>query len=228
MSQANRRIVLDTETTGMPAIKGHRIIEIGCVEMTNRDITGTTYHQYINPEREIDQGAYEVHGISNEFLSDKPKMTLCMDEFLTFIHGAELIIHNATFDVGFLDYELELLGRQERIKDICTVTDTLSMARKKYPGARVSLDALSNRYAIKSFNRELHGALIDAEILARVYLAMTGGQEGLSFSQQNTSESIATKASDPLGGNRYPIAEVPLSDEEIALHQKSLSKKSPP
>lgn len=222
MTQNNRRIVLDTETTGMPAIDGHRIIEIGCVEMIDRDITGVTYHQYINPERDVDQGAYEVHGISNDFLADKPVMSLCMDEFLAFIDGAELVIHNATFDVGFLDYELELLGRQERIADICTVTDTLAMARKKHPGSRVNLDALTKRYGITSFNRELHGALLDSEILARVYLAMTGGQEGLSFAPQQTTKSTGNNTAQR-GGSQYHIAEVPLSDEEIALHQQAFN-----
>ncbi len=223
MNTTNRRIVLDTETTGMPAIEGHRIIEIGCVEIIDRDITGVTYHQYINPERDIDQGAYEVHGISSEFLADKPVMGLCMDEFLEFIRGAELIIHNAAFDVGFLDYELELLGRDERIADICTITDTVALARKKHPGTRVNLDALTKRYGITSFNRELHGALLDSEILARVYLAMTGGQEGISFTPQKTT-SQSKQSGAQRGGRKYTIVEVPLSDEEITLHQQAFDK----
>ncbi len=220
MTESNRKIILDTETTGMPAIDGHRIIEIGCIEMLDRDITGNTYHQYLNPEREVDQGAYEVHGISNEFLADKPVMAVCMDEFLDFIRGAELIIHNAAFDVGFLDYELELLGRDERIADICMVTDTLAMARKKHPGARVNLDALSKRYGITNFNRELHGALLDSEILARVYLVMTGGQEGLSFApqtQKKTTETTQRSTANKI----FDIVEVPLTDEEIAQHQQA-------
>ncbi|PID66312.1 MAG: DNA polymerase III subunit epsilon [Gammaproteobacteria bacterium] len=212
----NRRIVLDTETTGMPAADGHRIIEIGCVEMLDRDLTGATYHQYINPQRPVEEGAYEVHGISNDFLADKPIMASCMDDFLHFIHGAELIIHNATFDVGFLNYELELLGKNERIADICTVTDTLAIARKKHPGARVNLDALSKRYGIKHFNRELHGALLDAEILAQVYLAMTGGQNGLSFAQSRPTPATHTVTT---GTATIHIAEVPVSDEELARHQ---------
>ncbi len=220
MTENHRKIILDTETTGMPAIDGHRIIEIGCIEMLDRDITGNTYHQYLNPEREVDQGAYEVHGISNEFLADKPVMAVCMDEFLAFISGAELIIHNAAFDVGFLDYELELLGRDERIADICTVTDTLRMARKKHPGARVSLDALSKRYGITNFNRELHGALLDSEILARVYLAMTGGQEGLSFAPQ-TQKKIAETAQHSTANKIFDIVEVPLTEEEITQHQQA-------
>ncbi|PID61841.1 MAG: DNA polymerase III subunit epsilon [Gammaproteobacteria bacterium] len=217
-----RRIVLDTETTGMPAIEGHRIIEIGCVEMLDRELTGNHYHQYINPERDVDQGAFEVHGIGNDFLADKPTMAFCIDEFLDFIRGAELIIHNAKFDVGFLDYELGLLGREESIESICTVTDTLVMARKKHPGARASLDALAKRYGINQFNRELHGALLDSEILAQVYLAMTGGQGGLSFatqssqSQQNGGSNNAAK---PIA-----IAEVPVSEAEAAEHRAYFSE----
>ncbi len=221
-SNNNRRIILDTETTGMPAIEGHRIIEIGCVEMIDRDLTGETYHQYLNPEREVDQGAFEVHGLSNEFLSDKPVMANCIDEFLDFVRGAELIIHNATFDVGFLDYELELLEREERIADICTVTDTLAMARKKYPGARVNLDALTKRYGITNFNREFHGALLDSEILARVYLAMTGGQEGLSFSTNSKQEQKDNQSSQ--SALKVKIHEVPLSSDEIAQHQQFFQK----
>ncbi len=214
-----RRIVLDTETTGMPAIEGHRIIEIGCVEMLERDLTGVTYHQYINPEREVDEGAYNVHGISNEDLADKPVMADCIEEFLDFVRGAELIIHNATFDVGFLDYELELLGRSERIADICTVTDTLAIARKKHPGARVNLDALTKRYGITHFNRDLHGALLDAEILAQVYLAMTGGQSGLTFgaSKNKPQQKIADDIKMPI--QKITIAEIPVTDEELAQHQ---------
>ncbi len=209
MTESNRKIILDTETTGMPAVDGHRVIEIGCIEMLDRDITGNTYHQYLNPEREVDQGAYEIHGISNEFLADKPLMAVCMDEFLDFIRGAELIIHNAAFDVGFLDYELELLGRDERIADI-----------KKHPGARVNLDALSKRYGITHFNRELHGALLDSEILARVYLAMTGGQEGLSFAPQ-TQNKTAETTQRSTANKIFDIVEVPLTDEEIAQHHQA-------
>lgn len=214
-----RRIVLDTETTGMPAIEGHRIIEIGCVEMLDRELTGATYHQYINPEREVDEGAFKVHGISNEDLADKPVMADCIDEFLDFVRGAELIIHNATFDVGFLDYELELLGRDERIADICTVTDTLAIARKKHPGARVNLDALTKRYGITHFNRDLHGALLDSEILAQVYLAMTGGQSGLTFGSTPTKPTQTTTVNTQTATDTITIVEVPVTDEELAQHQ---------
>ncbi|MGY0399717.1 MAG: DNA polymerase III subunit epsilon [Ostreibacterium sp.] len=217
----NRRIILDTETTGMPAIDGHRIIEIGCVEMIERDLTGNTYHHYVNPERDIDPDAFRVHGISHEFLCEKPIMVNIMDDFLDFIRGAELIIHNATFDVGFIDYELSLLGRKERVADICTITDTLKMARKKYPGARVNLDALTKRYGITSFNRELHGALLDAEILAHVYLVMTGGQEGLSFIQQKSKNNTSSQNNTRVVPN-LQVFEVPVSDEEIKQHRKAL------
>lgn len=222
MNKAKRRIMLDTETTGMPASDGHRIIEIGCVEMLDRELTGNHYHQYLNPEREVDQGAFEVHGISNDFLADKPVMADCVDEFLDFIRGAELVIHNAAFDVGFIDHELALLGRSERVADMCTVTDTLLIARKKYPGSRVSLDALTKRYGITNFNRELHGALLDSEILAQVYLSMTGGQSGLSFSPQKTAQTEVETGSAGRSA-KYVIAEVPLSEEEIALHKQYFS-----
>ncbi len=230
MPTTNRTIILDTETTGMSAADGHRIIEIGCVEMIDRELTGNTYHQYLNPEREVDEGAYRVHGLSNDFLADKPIMAHCIDEFLDFIRGAELIIHNAAFDIGFLDYELTLLDYADRIDKICQVTDTLLMARRKFPGSRASLDALSKRYGITQFNRDLHGALLDAEILAQVYLAMTGGQTGLSFTPQQTT----AKASGALSANSKAhmtknvtkigslnLVEVPLSDEEIALHRQA-------
>lgn len=221
-----RQIILDTETTGMPAIDGHRIIEIGCVEMIDRELTGNNYHQYINPEREIDEGAYRVHGISNDFLADKPTMNFVIDEFLDYVRGAELIIHNAPFDVGFIDYELELLDREERIADECRITDTVAMARKKFPGARVNLDALTKRYGITSFNRELHGALLDSEILARVYLAMTGGQEGLSFAAnaKKTSNQNHTAVKDAA---TITIAAVPLSKEEITAHKQMLDSINP-
>lgn len=220
----SRRIVLDTETTGMPAIDGHRIIEIGCVEMIDRELTGNYYHQYLNPEREIDQGAYEVHGIDNTFLADKPVIATCIDEFLDFIRGAELVIHNATFDVGFLDYELELLGKTERIADICSVTDTLALARKKHPGARVNLDALTKRYNITQFNRELHGALLDSEILAQVYLAMTGGQKGLGFTQQQAQ--TADTATTLQTAEKITLVEVPVSPEEATAHQQFFKPQS--
>jgi DNA polymerase-3 subunit epsilon len=181
-----RQIVLDTETTGLEPKQGHRIIEIGCVEMLNRRVTQNHFHQYLNPEREIDAGAYEVHGISNEFVQDKPCFAEVADAFLEYIRDAELIIHNAAFDVGFLDHELSLLdGNWPRIEDLCTVTDSLLMARQKHPGQKNNLDALCKRYEIDNSSRTLHGALLDSEILAEVYLAMTGGQGLLTLDAED-------------------------------------------
>ena len=175
-----RQIVLDTETTGLDPSQGHRIIEIGCVELIDRRLTGKHYHVYINPRREVDSGAIKVHGITNEFLKDKPVFTDIVSEFLNFVGDSELIIHNAPFDVGFINHELKLL--RKGLKDIdkrCSVFDTLTYAREKHKGKKNNLDALCKRYHIDNSNRQLHGALLDAEILAHVYLAMTGGQKEL-------------------------------------------------
>ena len=172
-----RQVVLDTETTGLDVADGHRVIEIGAVEIINRSVTDHYYHQYLNPEREIDAGAQEVHGISLEFLSDKPKFKDVHHDFLEFIGDSELIIHNAPFDVGFLNHELNCIKHKlNNIEDVCSVFDTLIYARKMHPGQRNSLDALCKRYEIDNSHRELHGALLDAQILADVYLAMTGGR----------------------------------------------------
>ena len=178
-----RQIILDTETTGLEPEAGHRVIEIGCVELIDRRLSGRHFHQYLNPERDIEDGALEVHGITQEFLRDKPVFADVAEELLQFIAGAELIIHNAPFDVGFLDAELALLGRPDRIGDHASVLDTLELARDLHPGQRNSLDALCKRYEVDDSSRSLHGALLDAELLADVYLAMTGGQSdlGLSF-----------------------------------------------
>ena len=174
-----RQVVLDTETTGIGHELGHRIIEIGCVELQDRKLTGNHFHVYLNPQREVDEGAFRVHGISTEFLQDKPLFKDIAEEFMHFVQGAELIIHNAPFDMGFLNAELNLLNWPVLLKDCCTVCDTLILAREKHPGQRNSLDALCKRYEIDNSNRTLHGALLDAEILASVYLAMTGGQANL-------------------------------------------------
>ncbi|MBK1722830.1 DNA polymerase III subunit epsilon [Thiocystis violacea] len=175
-----RQIVLDTETTGLEPREGHRIIEIGCVELIDRRLTHNNFHQYLQPDREIDAGAEEVHGISNAFLADKPRFAEIAERFVQYIEGAELIIHNAPFDVGFLDHELRLWRKDvPAIADLCEVTDTLVMARKLHPGQRNGLDALCKRYSVDNSHRELHGALLDAEILADVYRAMTGGQVAL-------------------------------------------------
>ncbi|MCK4864215.1 MAG: DNA polymerase III subunit epsilon [Gammaproteobacteria bacterium] len=185
-----RQIVLDTETTGLEPRLGHRIIEIGCVEVIDRRVTGNRYHQYINPEREIDEGAVEVHGITTAFLADKPLFADIAEDFLNFIRGAELVIHNAPFDVGFIDHELNQLNQQQNhVDNICTVLDTLVLARKMHPGQKNNLDALCKRYDIDNSQRDLHGALLDAEILAETYLAMTGGQTMLSLGGQGAHES---------------------------------------
>ena len=176
-----RQIVLDTETTGLEPKEGHRIIEIGCVEMVGRKLSGNNFHQYLQPDREIDAGAIEVHGITNEFLVDKPRFEDIVDDFTSYVKGAELVIHNAPFDVGFINHELRLCKYGKQVSDLCSVLDTLSMARKMHAGQKNNLDALCKRYEIDNTHRELHGALLDAEILADVYLAMTGGQVTLSL-----------------------------------------------
>ncbi|MFT5658651.1 MAG: DNA polymerase-3 subunit epsilon [Gammaproteobacteria bacterium] len=199
-----RQVVLDTETTGLETSQGHRIIEIGCVELIDRRITDRHWHFYINPEREIDAGAFGVHGISNDFLHDKPLFADVAQDFIEYIKGAELVIHNAKFDVGFLDYEFAKLdGESTRINAICSVLDTLVMARQKHPGQKNNLDALCRRYFIDNGKRSLHGALLDARILADVYLAMTGGQTALSLDdssvQQETSGETLIRTIDRTG-----------------------------
>src|SRR5262245_231131 len=192
-----RQVVLDTETTGLETELGHRIIEIGCVELLNRRPTGRTFHHYINPEREIDQGALEVHGITAEFLHGKPRFGAIAEELMTFISGAELVIHNAAFDVTFLDYELgkhaekETAFARRKVSAVCRVLDTLALAREMHPGQRNNLDALCKRYEIDNSHRELHGALLDARILADVYLAMTGGQVGLALGVDSGAAAAA-------------------------------------
>jgi DNA polymerase III subunit epsilon len=184
-----RQIVLDTETTGLEATQGHRIIEIGCVELVNRKLTGNHYHCYINPEREIDQGAIEVHGITNESLLDKPVFAQIARDFMEFVEGAELVIHNAPFDIGFLNVELaKLSSGLGPMEASCSVVDTLVMARRKHPGQRNNLDALCQRYGVDNSQRDLHGALLDAEILADVYLTMTGGQTALLLSDNASND----------------------------------------
>lgn len=178
-----RQIVLDTETTGLEWQKGNRVVEIGCVELQERRRTGRTFHRYLNPEREFEPGAQEVTGLTLEFLADKPRFAEIAEEFLAFIDGAELIIHNAAFDLGFLNAELARLPGQGRIEDRCTIEDTLTLARQRYPGQRNSLDALCNRLGVDNSQRQLHGALLDAQILADVYLAMTAGQSEIGFGE---------------------------------------------
>lgn len=220
-----RQIILDTETTGLEPAEGHRIIEIGCVELFNRKFTGNTYHQYLQPDRAIDEGAIEVHGITNEMLADKPRFADIAQEFLAFVHGAELVIHNAPFDVGFLNHELKLLdGGYGRIDELCSVVDTLVMARKLHPGQKNNLDALCKRYSIDNSHRELHGALLDAEILADLYLAMTGGQTALSLGAQGSETDLqSAEAIRALSAQRRPVKVIRASEEELAHHRERLA-----
>ncbi|MBU2098678.1 MAG: DNA polymerase III subunit epsilon [Gammaproteobacteria bacterium] len=221
-----RQIVLDTETTGLEPSQGHRIIEIGCVEVDQRRLTGRHFHQYIHPEREIDEAAQEVHGISLEFLADKPVFALIADEFLNFVRGAELLIHNAPFDIGFLDAELARLGPSYgRMSDYCVVTDTLVMARRKHPGQRNSLDALCKRYDVDNSQRELHGALLDAEILADVYLLMSGGQTDLSLGVEEV-EKEADQELKPQQISREGLVLKVISAQapEIEAHRQLLAR----
>jgi DNA polymerase-3 subunit epsilon len=220
----NRIVVLDTETTGLNPQEGHRIIEIGCVELVNRRLTGNRFHVYINPDRTIDQGAIEVHGITSQFLEDKPRFADILDDFIAFIKGAELVIHNAPFDVGFINHEFSLLtDKAGTVDDYSTVFDTLAFSRKKHPGQRNSLDALCKRYAIDNSHRELHGALLDAEILADVFLLMTGGQsslldEGELAGQESTTSNKPRK----LASNRPALTVIYCNEQELTEHQLRL------
>lgn len=222
----NRQVVLDTETTGINPKEGHKVIEIGCVELINRRLTRKHFHVYLNPDREIDAGAIEVHGITNEFLRDKPRFVDVVDDFMAFTAGAELVIHNAPFDVGFLNHELSLLpGETRTVENNSSVFDTLAFARKKHPGARNSLDALCKRYGIDNSHRELHGALLDAEILADVYLLMTGGQASLlddGEQQQDGGERGIVR----LPAERPRLKVISCGAEELAAHQQRLAKIS--
>lgn len=220
-----RQIVLDTETTGLDHASGHRIIEIGCVEIIDRRLTRNHYHQYIRPERDIDQGAMEVHGITNEFLEDKPLFAEIADDFLEFVRGAELVIHNAPFDVGFLDAELKRMRSPAgRIASFCGVLDTLIMARQKHPGQKNNLDALCKRYAVDNSQRDLHGALLDAEILADVYLLMTGGQTALSLGANSSEGQESISEIRRLDSNRPPLSVLRANEEELSAHEEKLSQ----
>jgi len=220
-----RQIVLDTETTGLETSHGHRIIEIGCVEMVHRNLTGNNYHQYIQPEREIDEGALQVHGITQEFLADKPKFSAISDDLLAYLGNAELIIHNAPFDIGFLNCELQMvLGEHFDLMNQCEVLDTLAMARQKHPGVRNSLDALCKRYEVDNSSRELHGALLDSEILADVYLAMTGGQSSLSLDASEDVGRIGKSTINRIDSDRPPLPVINPTADELAEHQQYLNK----
>jgi DNA polymerase III subunit epsilon len=223
-----RQVVLDTETTGLEVDKDHRIIEIGCIEMLHRRVTGRSYHQYLNPEREVDAGAQQVHGLSRERLAPEPKFAQISVQFLEFIQGAELIIHNAPFDVAFLNAELRRLGDAAAdIAATCNVLDTLLLARKMHPGQRNSLDALCKRYGVDNSQRDLHGALLDARLLADVYLAMTGGQGKLTWGADSEAEAsqvaaqlLRSAASGALEGRRVPVVQA--SAEELLAHEQAL------
>jgi len=218
-----RQVVLDTETTGLDPAAGHRVIEIGAVELLNRRPTTRHFHRYLNPDRSIDEGAVEVHGITTAFLADKPRFAEIAEEFLAFVRDAELIIHNAPFDVGFLDAELQLLGENRgKLTDHCSVCDTLAMARHKHPGQKNSLDALCRRYEVDNSQRELHGALLDAEILADVYLAMTGGQVVLSLDGTDAAGGGSAVALRRLADDRPPLPVPGPSTEELAAHHERL------
>jgi DNA polymerase-3 subunit epsilon len=218
-----RQVVLDTETTGLDPAQGHRIIEIGCVELVDRRPTQNRYHQYLQPERAIDAAAVEVHGITDEFLADKPRFAEIVEELLAFVKGAELIIHNAPFDVGFLDAELQRLGHQwGNVLEHCTVQDSLTLARQLHPGQSCSLDALCKRYNIDNSQRELHGALLDAEILADVYLAMTGGQASLSLDREHRVFGEQVLEIRRVDADRPRLRVVKATEEELMLHRRRL------
>ena len=218
-----RQIVLDTETTGLDPQNGHRIVEIGCVEIQNRKLTGKHYQVYLNPEREVDEAAFEVHGLSTEFLSGKRRFHQIEQEFIDFIKGAELIIHNAPFDVGFIDHELkQTQSDYGNLNGFCTVLDSLVLAREKHPGQRNSLDALCKRYEVDNTQRTLHGALLDAEILADVYLIMTSGQSGLFRKEGANEASNFTDKQRKLDPNRTPIFVQNATKGELREHRERL------
>lgn len=221
-----RQIVLDTETTGLEPSQGHRIIEIGCVEMINRRLTGNNYHQYLQPDREIDEGAQAVHGISNEVLADKPRFSDIVKDFIEYLDGAELIIHNAPFDVGFIDHEFKLAGAEYgKVSTYCSVIDTLVMARKIRPGKKNNLDVLCKEYEVNNAHRELHGALLDAELLSEVYLRMTGGQSTLSLDSEDMSNAqTGVSEIKKLSTDRKPINIIKASDDELQAHQAIIEK----
>ncbi|WP_020559903.1 DNA polymerase III subunit epsilon [Thiofilum flexile] len=220
-----RQLILDTETTGLDPQQGHRLIEIGCIELIDRQVTGRNFHYYLQPDREIDAEAVQVHGITNDFLQDKPRFNEIVAELAEYVRGAELIIHNAPFDVGFIENELRLVEfPTQRLTDICTITDTLVMARNRFPGQRNSLDALCKRYEIDNSNRQFHGALLDARILADVYLAMTGGQ--VSMVLETTLDSWGGGASAGKGLSHLDLSQLRViraNVDEMAAHEERLA-----
>lgn len=219
-----RQIFFDTETTGLEAENGDRIVEVGCVEMVNRQLTGRHLHLYLNPQRDMPEEAFKVHGLSAQFLSDKPLFADKADELMDFLAGAQLVIHNAAFDIGFINHELSLLGRPA-VTELCSVLDTLQMARSKHPGQKNNLDALARRYFADNRDRTYHGALLDAEILADVYLAMTGGQVGLSLGHDEDADGAGGSAGQGirrLPANRPALPGYGVADEELAAHEARL------
>ena len=228
-----RQVVLDTETTGLSTAQGHRIIEIGCIELLNRRITGREFHRFLNPDREIDEGAEAVHGISRTDLETAPRFSEVVDELLEFLSGAELVIHNAPFDIGFLEYELELIKHpQPKIDQHASVLDTLMLARELHPGQRNSLDALCKRYEVDASKRDVHGALIDSELLANVYLAMTGGQSSLLLDEEEPrtgsgnggDDAGASRGTTEVAGPELELVVIKASAEELAAHEAMLKK----
>ncbi|MCO4838105.1 MAG: DNA polymerase III subunit epsilon [Oceanospirillaceae bacterium] len=224
-----RLIILDTETTGLEPKQGHRLIEVGALEMVNRRLTGKSFHEYVQPERDVPMEAQAVHGITEEFLADKALFSAIADQFIAFITGAELIIHNAPFDLGFLDNELAIAGKvagkkYPKVSDICKITDSLKLARRMHPGQKNNLDALCRRYGIINTHRQLHGALLDSEILADVYLLMTGGQTDLMWAAQSTSATgdAAAPASRKVSIEGHDLPVVMATSDEIAAHNAKL------
>ena len=219
-----RQVVLDTETTGLEVEQQHRIIEIGCVELVNRRLTGRKFHQYLNPERDIDEGAQQVHGLTRERLAKEPTFAQIHGDFLEFVQDAELIIHNAPFDVAFLNAELARAAFERRVHDLCQVLDTLALARQMHPGQRNNLDALCKRYSVDNSHREYHGALLDARILAEVYLAMTGGQGSLTLSAESEAVRARARQVNParsLGAVRILVIDA--NPDEMAAHEHVLA-----
>ena len=221
-----RQIILDTETTGLDPKSGHKIIEIGCIELVNRKFTGEQFHVYINPDRDSDEAALEVHGLTTEFLSDKPRFKDIYADFVAFIDQSELLIHNAEFDIKFLDHEIQLLSMKlPKISEcVSKITDTLQIAREKHPGQRNSLDALVKRYEIGGYDRELHGALLDSQILGDVYLSMTGGQSALDFNDVDLSNSRDKDKTDIKNDSPINLKIIELTDQEVAEHEAYLMR----
>lgn len=218
-----RQIVLDTETTGLSPEQGHRIIEIGCLEMLNRKMTGNCFHVYINPQRLIEAGAQAVHGLSSEFLSDKPIFEEIAKDFLEFIQGAELIIHNAPFDVGFINFEFQRLGKGfSPLTKYCTIIDTLALARSKHPGMHNNLDALCKRYNVDNSNRDLHGALLDAQLLSQVYLLLTGGQRQLFETNDNVQKETNSELGTATIKKAVNLRVIRATADELTVHQEFL------